>query len=74
MIDLYFTEQKLAIEVDEKRHTDRSKTRDEEREKNLKYQHGCKIIRINPDAEDYNIFLEISKKHNHIVNQPKHLY
>ena len=27
---------------------------------------GCVFIRINPDAEDFNIFKEINKIHRHI--------
>ena len=29
-------------------------------------ERGCVFIRINPDAEDFNIFKEISKIHRHI--------
>ena len=70
-IDLNFSEHKLAIEVDEKEHPERPKTNEEEREENLKDQFGCKIIRINSDAEDYDIFVEIGKIHNHIIESTK---
>ena len=35
-IDLYFLERKLAIEVDEKGHTDRDEKRENEREEKIK--------------------------------------
>ena len=64
---MYFRKYKLAIEIDEKGHTDWPKTREEEKEKHLRDQLGCKIIRINPNAEDYDIFTEIGEIHNHII-------
>ena len=67
---MYFTEYKLAIEVNEKYHTDRLKTK-EEREKKTKEYLRCKIIRINTDAEEFDIFVEISRIHNHITESTK---
>ena len=32
-----------------------------------KKQLGCKFIRLNPDAENYDIFVEISRTKNHII-------
>ena len=60
-IDLNFLEHKLAIEVDEKGHTDRDEKKENEREEKIKKELGCKFIRINPDAENYDIFVEIGK-------------
>ena len=54
---MYFSKDKLAIEVDEKRHTDR----ENEREEKIKKELACKFIRINPDAENYDISVEIGK-------------
>ena len=31
----------------------------------------CKFIRINPDAENYDIFIEINKIHNPIIESTK---
>ena len=67
-IDLYFPEQKLAIQVDEKGHTDRNIKKENEREEK---ELGCKFIRINPDEEDYH---EFAKLVNQIKNQLKRLY
>ena len=72
--NLYFTEDKLAIEIDEKGHTDRPKKKEEEREKKnkiIKEYLGCKIIRINPDVNDFDIFIETGKMHNHIIESTK---
>ena len=32
---------------------------------------GCKFIRIDPDTKHYEIFVEISKTHNHIIESTK---
>ena len=66
-IDLNFLEHKLAIEVDEKGHTDRDEKKENEREEKIKKELGCKFIRINPDAENYDIFVEIGKIQNYII-------
>ena len=35
---------------------------------------GCKFIRINADAENYDIFVEVSKIQNHIIKSTKKTY
>ena len=70
-IDLYFSERKLVIEVDDKGHTDRDEKKENEREEKIKKELGCKFIRINPDAENYDVFLEIGKIQNHIIKSTK---
>ena len=72
-IDLYFPEHKLAIEVDEKGHTDRNINNEIERQKAIEEKIKCKFIRINHDAEIYDIFVEIGKTHNHIIESTKKL-
>ena len=37
----------------------------------MKKELGCKFIRINPDTENYDVFTEISKIHNFIVESTK---
>ena len=71
--DLNFSEHKLAIEVDEKEHLERPKTNEEEREKNLKDQLGCKIIRISSDAETMMFLLKLVKYTITLLNQLKNL-
>ena len=65
-IDLYFHEYKLAIEVDELGHNDRSADYGIERQRALERELNCVFIRINPDAPDFNIFREINKIQRHI--------
>ena len=73
-IDLYFPKHKLAIEVDEKGHTDRDERKKTKQKKKLKKKElGCKFIRINPDAKNYDIFVEIGKMQNYIIESTKKL-
>ena len=46
-IDIYFSECSLAVEIDEKGHTDRDLIFEEKRQKALEKNLGCKFIRIN---------------------------
>ena len=68
---MYFTEHKLAIEVDGKGPTDRNTDYEIERQKAIEKNLVCKFIRINPDAEKYDIFIEIGKIHKHIIKSTK---
>ena len=63
-IDLYFHKCKLAIEVDELGHNDRSD--ETQRQETLERELNCVFIRINPDAADFNICKEINTIHRHI--------
>ena len=67
---MYFSEHKLAIEVDEKGHTDRDEKKENEGEEKIKKELGCKIVRINPEAENY-IFVEIDKIEDYISQSNK---
>ena len=46
-IDIYFNKFLLAVEIDEKGHTDRDLIFEEKRQKALEKKLGCKFIRIN---------------------------
>ena len=70
-IDLYFSERKLVIEVDDKGHTDRDEKKENEREEKIKKELGCKFIRINLDAENYDIFVEIGTIKDYIAQSNK---
>ena len=70
-IDLYFSEHKLAIEVGQKGHIDRDEKKENEREEKIKKELGCKFIRINPDAENYDIFVKIGKINDFIAQSNK---
>ena len=54
---MYFFKQKFAVEIDEKRHTDRNQNEENERQtKIIKHSH-CKFFhRVNPDKEGFDIF------------------
>ena len=65
-IDLYFHKYKLAIEIDELGHNDRSADYETQRQRPLESELDCIFIRINPDAIDFNIFKETNKIHRHI--------
>ena len=55
-IDIYFSECSLAIEIDEKGHTDRDLSFEEKRQKVLEKKLGCKFIRINTSNDlDYKV-------------------
>ena len=47
IIDIYFSECFLAVEVDEKGHTDKDIIFEKKRQKALEKKLGCKFIRIN---------------------------
>ena len=51
-IDVYFHKYKLAIEVDELGHNDRSTDHETQRQRALERELNCVFIGINPDAAD----------------------
>ena len=63
-----FSEHKFAVEIDEKGHTDRNQDEKNERQTKIEKHSDCKFFhRINPDAEGFDIFLEIGKIQNYIT-------
>ena len=62
--DMYFSEHKLVVEIDEKGHTAGIQIK-------IKERLNCKFHRINPDVESFDIFLEISKIQNYITQSNK---
>ena len=60
-IDAYVLEHKLAIEIDEKIHKDRNIDQEIERQKAPEKVLDCKFIRINPEKQNFDVFIEISK-------------
>ena len=51
----YITDQNIAIEIDEKTHSDRDPIYEQEREQNIKLRLDCELIKINPDAEIFKL-------------------
>ena len=72
-IDLYFCNYKLAAEVDEKGHKDRSDEYETQRQEAIDTELDCKFIRINPDEENFNIFKARNKIFRHIKEENKKL-
>ena len=60
-IDIYLTKYFLAIEIDEKGHTDRDLIFEEKRQKALEKKLNCEFIRINTSRENYDADYEASK-------------
>ena len=60
-IDVYFAEYLLAVEIDEKSHTDRDLIFEEKRQKVLEKKLGYKFIRINTSKEGYDTNYEASR-------------
>ena len=70
-IDLAFPVHKLGLEVDRYGQIDRSEAEEKERQKAIEKESGFTIIRINPDKENFDIFVEIGKIQNYIVESTK---
>ena len=60
-IDVYFAVYFLAVEIDEKRHTDRDFIFEEKRQKALEQKLNCEFIRINTSREGYDADYEASR-------------
>ena len=65
---MYFSESKFVVEIDKKGHIDRNQNEENEiKIKIAKYSDSKFVHRINPDIEDFDIFLEISKIQTYIT-------
>ena len=63
--DMYFSEHKFAVEIDEKVRTGRNQNEDNERQTKIEKHSDYKFFRrINPDEEGFDIFIEISEIQN----------
>ena len=67
-IDVYFTKYFLAVEIDEKGHTDRDLIFEEKRQKALEKKLNCTFIRINTSKENYDADYEASRIQTFISN------
>ena len=59
-IDIYFTKYCLAVEIDEKGHTDRDVIFEQKRQNALEKKLNCTFIRINT-RENFDVDYEASK-------------
>ena len=60
-IDLYLPEHKLPLKCDEFGHRERDIEHEMRCQKHINEKLGCKFIRYNPDAEDFNLFRVINR-------------
>ena len=60
-IDLYFTSLKIAVECDERGHSDRDGSKEVARQAYIENQLGCRFLRFNPDAKDFCIYGTINE-------------
>ena len=72
-IDVYFCEYKLAIEIDEKNHSNRRIDYEIKRQKAIEEKLDCIFIRIDSDEENFNIFKPQTKIFRHIKEANKKL-
>ena len=73
IIDLYFHEYKLAIEVDALGHNVRNTGYEIQRQWAIKKVFGYMFSRTNPDKKKFNIFKVINEIHGHIKKSNKKL-
>ena len=67
-IDIFFTKYCLAVEIDEKGHTDRDLIFEEKRQKALEKKLNCTFIRINTSKENFDVDYEASRIKRLLVN------
>ena len=60
-IDLYFSEHKLGIKIDEYRHVERDFECKKSSQIMIDKKLNCRIIRTDPDAADFNIYRLINQ-------------
>ena len=70
-IDAYFLKYKLAIEIDEQGHNDRSIDYKIERQKSIEKELDCKSIRIDPSEEGFDVNIELGRIQNYIIKWTK---
>ena len=65
-IDIYFTKYCLAVEIDEKGHTDRDLEFEKKRQEALEEKPNCIFIRINTNKENFDVEYEASRRQTFI--------
>ena len=60
-IDVYFTKYCLAIEIDEKGHTDRDLTFQQKRQEALEKKLNCTFIRFKTSKKNFDVYYEASR-------------
>ena len=67
----FFPEYRLAIEIDERGHLGRDEEKEKERENKIKERLKCEFIRINPDKENFDEYIEFGKINTYIRKSTK---
>jgi very-short-patch-repair endonuclease len=60
-LDLYFPDQRIAVECDEDGHRHNDPKAEIQRQRHIERALGCTFVRYNPDAPDFNIGDVINK-------------
>ena len=60
-IGIYFTKRCLAVEIDEKGHTDRELEFEKKRQQALEKKLHCAFIRINTSRKNFDVYYEASR-------------
>lgn len=55
IVDMYLDELKIAVECDERGHSDRNKWYENFRQEEIEERLGCKFIRFNPHEKNFNL-------------------
>ena len=66
IVDIYFHNYHLEIKVDEFGHDDRNSNYEKQRQKAIRKELGCKLIRINSDEENLNERKAINEIYRHL--------
>ena len=66
IVDLYFHDYKLAVEIDENGHSDRNIKYEIKRKRGIEQELGRTFIRIDSDKEDVDGFRAINEIFRHI--------
>ena len=70
-INLYFHEKKVAMEIDENEHSDRSIDYEIKNQKVVEEKVGCKFIRTDLDKGNFDVLRAINEKFRHIKQSAK---
>ena len=69
--DMYFSEHKLVVKIDEKGDLDRNQNKENKRQIKIEKSINCIFHRITPDAENFDILLKLVKYKITLLNQMK---
>ena len=70
---MYFCDYKLAIKIDQNRHSDRNIEYKLQRQKAIEQELGFKFVRIEPDKENFDMFRTTNEIFTHIKQSNKQI-